>query len=91
MSDLVLTIPERLIEEIAQRAAAITTHTAVPVERSPFLTTEEAAEFLRCSRQRIHDLLSRGKLSRLKEGRRTLILRSELGQLVQLDRSREPR
>jgi excisionase family DNA binding protein len=50
---------------------------------SPYLTTLEAAEFLRCSRQRIHDHLSAGRLTRLKEGRRTLVWRGEVEALVE--------
>lgn len=45
---------------------------------SPYLTIEEAAVYLRCRRQRIDDLLSQRRLSRIKEGSRTLILREEI-------------
>lgn len=67
-------------------------------ERSPYMTTGEAAEFLRCSRQRIYDLISQGRLSRFKEGGtpenpragRTLVLRSEVEALVETERLRRP-
>ncbi len=45
---------------------------------SPYMTVPEAAAFLRVRRQRVDDLLSQGRLSRVKEGRRTLVRRSEL-------------
>jgi excisionase family DNA binding protein len=45
---------------------------------SPYLTIDEAAVYLRCRRQRIDDLLSQGRLSRIKDGARTLISRGEL-------------
>ena len=45
---------------------------------SPYLTIEEAAVYLRCRRQRIDDLLSQRRLSRVKDGARTLISRTEL-------------
>ena len=45
---------------------------------SPYLTIQEAAAYLRCRRQRIDDLLSQRRLSRVKDGSRTLILRAEL-------------
>jgi excisionase family DNA binding protein len=45
---------------------------------SPYLTVCEAAEYLRCSRQRIYDLLSQRRLTRVKEGSRTLVSRDEI-------------
>jgi excisionase family DNA binding protein len=45
---------------------------------SPYMTIPEAAEYLCTSRQRIDDLLSSGRLHRVKEGRRTLVERAEL-------------
>jgi excisionase family DNA binding protein len=47
---------------------------------SPLLTIAEAATHLRCKRQRIDDLLSQRRLTRIKEGRRTLIRRDEIEQ-----------
>jgi excisionase family DNA binding protein len=46
--------------------------------RSPYLTIPEAAELLRCSRQRVDDLLSQRRLRRYKDGARTLVSRDEL-------------
>ena len=43
-----------------------------------FMTIPEASAYLRCKRQRIDDLLSTRRLTRVKEGRRTLVLRSEV-------------
>jgi excisionase family DNA binding protein len=76
-----LQLPDTLVEAIAQRAAAIVLqqlqgHTAGG--NSPYLTIPEAAAYARCKRQRIDDLLSARRLTRHKEGRRTLILRAEL-------------
>jgi excisionase family DNA binding protein len=45
---------------------------------SPYMTIDEAAVYLRCRRQRIDDLLSQRRLSRVKDGTRTLISRAEL-------------
>ncbi|MGE3795469.1 MAG: helix-turn-helix domain-containing protein [Dehalococcoidia bacterium] len=42
------------------------------------MTVEEAALYLRCRRQRIDDLLSQRRISRIKDGARTLVSRSEL-------------
>jgi len=75
-----LSLPASLIEEIARRAAALVlqeldrTHE----QTSPYLTIPEAAAYARCKRQRIDDLLSARRLTRHKDGRRTLVLRTEL-------------
>jgi excisionase family DNA binding protein len=42
------------------------------------MTIVEAAAYARCKRQRIDDLLSMRRLTRHKDGRRTLIRRAEL-------------
>jgi excisionase family DNA binding protein len=42
------------------------------------MTIPEAAEYLRCSRQRIDDLLSQRRLRRYKDGSRTLVSRAEV-------------
>jgi excisionase family DNA binding protein len=49
-----------------------------PRSGSPFVTVAEAAMFMRCSRQRVYDLLSARRLTRHCEGRRVLIARAEL-------------
>jgi excisionase family DNA binding protein len=45
---------------------------------SPYVSIPEAAELLRCKRQRIDDLLSAGALPRVHEGRRVLIPREAI-------------
>ena len=73
--------------------AAIADHVAAAIraefeakDDSPYLSVNEAALFLRCKRQRIYDLLSIGRLSRVKEAGRTLVLRSEVEALVTVER-----
>lgn len=64
---------------LATLAAGLATRdTSTREETSPFMTIVEAAEFLRCSRQRVDDLLSARRLPRVKDGARTLIRRSDL-------------
>lgn len=77
---LTLTLPEQLLEEVARRAAELVlAHLHEQArEPSPYLTIPEAAAYARCKRQRIDDLLSARRLTRYKDGRRTLILRAEL-------------
>ena len=73
-----------VVEEVAQRAAAIVLEELdrrEPATRSSapeFVSVKEAAEILRSDRQRVYDLLSRGKLRRFKDGARTLVRREEL-------------
>jgi excisionase family DNA binding protein len=45
---------------------------------SPYMTIPEAAAYLRCSRQRVDDLLSQRRLCRHKDGSRTLVRREEV-------------
>lgn len=73
-----------LVEGVAHRAAAIVLEEldrrepAAASTVSEFVSVMEAAEILRADRQRVYDLLSRGKLRRWKDGSRTLIRRDEL-------------
>jgi excisionase family DNA binding protein len=70
------------VETIARRAAALVLAELRLAVRSPYLTVVEAAEYLRCSRQRVDDLLSQGRLTRRKDGARTLVERAELDDYV---------
>jgi excisionase family DNA binding protein len=71
---LELPLPADFVEVVAERVAALLAQQPV----SPYMTVDEAADYLRCSRQRIYDLLSSRRLTRLKDGSRVLLLRSEL-------------
>ena len=53
---------------------------------SRLVTVEEAAGLLRCKPQRVYDLLSQRRLSRVKEGGRTLLLRDEVEGLPETTR-----
>lgn len=66
------------VRRIADRTAALLSAEGRGPRESPYLTVDEAAVYLRCRRQRIDDLLSQRRLSRIKDGARTLILRAEL-------------
>lgn len=56
---------------------------------SPYMTVTEAADYLRCREQRVRELLSQRRLSRFKDGARTLLLREEVEEYVR--RSAVPR
>ena len=85
---LSLAIPPELVERIAERAAELIVQRsrAAPPE---LLTPVEAADYLRCGRQRVYDLLSQGRLRHLKDGARVLIRRADL--LAYLDQGMSTR
>ena len=82
MSELRIDLPPAAVDVIAERAAAIVLERlaaeCTPASSSPYLTIPEAAELLRCKRQRVDDLLSQGRLTRYKDGDRTLVSRAEI-------------
>ena len=82
-------IRELVAAEVAKAEERLRAELTRVPEPSPYLTIPEAAEYLRCSRQRVDDLLSQGSLRRFKDGRRTLTSRAELD--AWLDRYREGR
>lgn len=70
--------PDQLAQLAFRVSELLATRGAASETASPYLTVAEAAEYLRCSRERIHALLSQRRLTRHKDGGRTLVLRSEL-------------
>src|SRR3954453_7476972 len=74
-----------LAEAVAERAAELVLERLgqpAEVGSSPYLNVGEAAAYLRCERQRIYDLLSSRRLTKLKDGSRVLVLRAELDALI---------
>jgi excisionase family DNA binding protein len=72
-------LTEEDVLRIADRTAALLRSGGKDtVRESPYMTIDETAVYLRCRRQRIYDLLSQRRLSRIKDGGRTLISRAEL-------------
>lgn len=69
---------DALAAALAERLPPPELHPSV----SPYMTIPQASEYLRCSRQRIDDLLSQRRLTRVKEGARTLISRAEIEQYL---------
>jgi excisionase family DNA binding protein len=72
-------LPDEVVDEItAEVTRRVLAELGRTADASPYLTVPEAADLLRCSRQRIDDLLSQRRLTRHKEGRRTLVSRAEI-------------
>jgi len=77
MSTLAVELPDELVEQIAQRAAAILAERQ-PTTASPWLNVVEAADRLRCGKDRIYDLIALGKLTPRRDGRRVLLHRDDI-------------
>lgn len=78
-ASVVTAIAEAVLPAVLERLSERETAATATME---YLTPVEAAELLRCSRQRIYDLLSAGRLRRYKDGSRVLLRRSEIESYV---------
>lgn len=81
MNALALTVPPELVEAIAMRVADELDRRgrlAGTITATPWLTIDEAADYLRCAKQRLYDLASSGELTPHKDGRRSLYRREQL-------------
>jgi excisionase family DNA binding protein len=80
--ELIVRLADEQLAEIAQRAAAL-----LPADNmagtSPWLNVAEAAERLRCRKDRIYDLIALGKLQPRRDGRRVLLRRDELDAYIE--------
>ncbi len=85
---LALDVPPEVVEQIAERAAAIIEHKAPAA--SPWLTVGEAAEYLRCPKSRVYSLVSARRIPFVKDGSRTLFSRVELDAWLQNGGGKRP-
>jgi excisionase family DNA binding protein len=86
-----LTIPAEVLAELKEavkREVVAELRSEQRPASSPYLTIPEAADLLRCSRGRIDNLLSARRLSRVKEGGRTLLLRAEVEAYPRVEEAR---
>lgn len=79
--------PRALVELIATDADALALLRSLVTpeateRRRPYMTPDEAADYLRCTRRRVYELCGDGRLSRHGEGRRLLLLRAEVEALA---------
>lgn len=70
-------LDDAALDELALRLAPRLPQ-ATPTVPRPYLTVEEAADLLRCRPQRIYNLVSAGRLRRVKDGSRLLIRAADL-------------
>lgn len=76
MIELTVRLTDEQLAEIARRAAALIPNDADGM--SPWLNVTDAAERLRCKKDRIYDLIALGKLHPRRDGRRVLLHRDDL-------------
>jgi excisionase family DNA binding protein len=79
---LSISLPEVLLEVIAERAAAIVQRRQ-PVGADPWLGVHEAADHLACPASRIYALVSARRIPHHRDGSRLLFRRSELDAWVE--------
>jgi excisionase family DNA binding protein len=81
MIELTVRLTDEQLAEIARRAAAFL---PVPTPTgSPWLNVTDAAERLRCRKDRIYDLIALGKLHPRRDGRRVLLHRDDLDAYIE--------
>jgi excisionase family DNA binding protein len=86
---LTVALPPELVDAVAERVLELLEERGgLGQPDDPLMTVEESAEYMRCSRQRVYDLLARqgDGLARLKgvhDGRRRLIRKSELDRYLE--------
>jgi len=79
---LALTLDDRFVDVLAQRVAVIVVAAVGGSDRSPWMTADEAADYLRCPVSRIRKLTMTGELPAHRDGRRVLYNRNELDNYV---------
>jgi excisionase family DNA binding protein len=67
-------LSDEQLRPLAQRIAPLIEPPAAQQNRrGPLATVPEVAAYMACRRQRVDDLLTRGRLTRVKDGGRTLV------------------
>lgn len=80
--ELVAGLPEAILDVLAARVLDELDGRAQAASQSRWMTVRSAAVFLDCGEQRIRNLLTEGRLTRHREGGRTLVARAEVEALV---------
>lgn len=79
MNEVVLTVPNELVEAVADRVV----ERLGPPRLEQWVGVKEAAAHLACRPQRIYDLTSRGALPHRKDGSRLVFRLSELDRYLE--------
>lgn len=83
MIELTVRLTDEQLAEIARRAAAFLPAPTPTPTGSPWLNVADAAERLRCRKDRIYDLIALGKLHPRRDGRRVLLHRDDLDAYIE--------
>jgi len=78
--NVAVALSEDDVERIAQRVASLAASSS---PSDPWLDVDEAADYLRCSRQRLYDLVSAARLKPGRDGKRLLFRRSVLDRYLE--------
>lgn len=81
MSALEVRLPDDQLDALAARVAEL-----LPTAPEGWLNVRQAADYLACKPDRIHDLVAAGRLAHVREGRRILTKRSWCDDLLERDR-----
>jgi excisionase family DNA binding protein len=81
MIELTVRLTDEQLGEIARQAAALIPSSEPTA--SPWLNVTDAAERLRCRKDRIYDLIALGKLHPRRDGRRVLLHRDDLDAYIE--------
>jgi excisionase family DNA binding protein len=85
--NVTVTLTNEQVERLAAAVAALLAERQ-PAQNgtaSPWLSTSDAATYLRCSPDRIHDLVARRALTPRRDGRRLLFRRADLDGYLEAD------
>jgi excisionase family DNA binding protein len=83
-----LEIPDELVEAAAERAAELVA-ARLDTPR-PYLTTDQAAEYLACPKSRVYALVSANRIPHVKDGSRTLFRVAELDSWLEQGGGKRP-
>jgi excisionase family DNA binding protein len=81
---LALVVPAEFVNAIAEEVAGRLSE-LFPAPAEPYLSVDQAAEYLACNRRRIYDLVERDTLPHYRDGKRLLFRRAELDGYVRGD------
>jgi excisionase family DNA binding protein len=81
MSDIALTFGKEALEMIAVRVAELLAEREQPTA-SEWMNVAEAAAYMRCTKQRIYDLISADRLRPGRDGARVLFRREWLDEYL---------
>ena len=88
IGSLTLALPRDVLEQLVEQVTARVVERLKTAQDTPppkMLTVKQAADYMRAKPQRIYDLLAQRKLTRYKDGGRTLLSREEVEAHIRLD------